>query len=78
MPLGRVVQQRGGEEVWIPLPCRTQPRGDVEGVASVGRRHLHEERPRRIGQERAGTLVLAGIDASRQMADELRDPMSQA
>jgi len=78
LPLGGIVQEGSLQQVGIVMPGREQAMHHVEAVPSIGDRHRREERPGPRRQDPTGELHLVRADASRQMPDELLDPMHPA
>lgn len=78
VPLCRIVEERGAEEVPIFVPGPEQPVGNVERVASIGDRHRGKEPDTSLGQDAAHEGLLLRIDARTHVSDELRDPMHRS
>ena len=65
MSLGRIVQQRGGQQVGIIQAGGDQASSHVERVAPVGDRHGREQGPGGSGSSRRAVAVSAGVTLAR-------------
>ena len=76
--LGRVVEQRRGEQVAVVVPAPEQPFGNVYAVATIGNRHRFEQGHGTLGQDPAHQRCLLGLHARPDVGDELPDPMHRS
>ena len=75
MALGRIVQQRGDQQVGVVTAGGDQAPHHVERVATIGDRHGREQRPGRCRQQPTGRGRLGRRDAGPHMPEELLDPV---
>ena len=78
LALAHVVQKRGGQQILVVVPLRSQAAVHLQAVLPVAQRHRLEQPPLGLAQQAERLRLQAGVDVRPQRPEELAAPVECA